>query len=236
MKKFLTPLLLLSLAVLFGMTWYCSLQAEKYFNAEVAAINRVLPAAIRLNVESYQRSLFTAEAETAVMISGRELTRLHHLIRHYVWGVDMFSTLAPGSALAEEIGQIVPLQPLQLKSHVSLQGQLTSDFDLAVSVKNGGKDFPQVFPYRLIWSGTGNFSAESFAGHLEFNRPLFAAGYRFYDKFRTGKNENIAVLNEQAEQLAGGLVQKGILTRESGNLSLNFLFSHGQKTLNGKPL
>ena len=225
MKKFLTPLLLLSLVVLFGMTWYCSLQAERYFNAEVEAINRALPTAIHLKVETYRRSLFTAEAETAVMIGGRELTRLHHLIRHYVWGVDMFSTLAPGSPLADEVGQIVPLQLLQLKSHVSLRGQFKSGFDLAAIVKNGGKDFPLDFPFHLVWLGAGTFPAESFVGHLEFDLPFFAAGYRFYDKFRRGKDENMTVLNEQAEQLAGGLVQKGIFVRDGSIFSLDFTYS-----------
>jgi len=144
--------------------------------------------------------------------------------------------VTPGSALAEDVGKIVPLQPLQLKTHVSLKGQFKSDFDLAEIAKNGGKDFPQDVPLHLAWSGIGDFSAESFAGHLEMNLPLFAAGYRFYNEFLTGKNKNIAVLNEQAEQLAGGLVQKGIFIREGSIFSLSLTCSNHHKQLNGKSL
>lgn len=228
MKKVLTPLLLLVLVLLFGTTWYRSLQAEKYFNAEVVAINKALPEAVRVKTTAYQRHLFAAEAETVVTVAGREFARLHHLIRHYVWGVDMVSTLAPESVLGQQVEKVFPADQLQLVSHINLQGKITSDFDLAALEKS--------HPYHLVWVGSGDLTAEQFSGHFEINLPVFAAAYRYYDKFRSGRNENVAVLNEQAEQFVGGLVQKGVFVRKDGIFQLDFTCIDGQKRLNGNVL
>lgn len=228
MKKVLTPLLLLALALLFGTTWYCSLQTEKYFIAEVAAINKALPEAVRVKTTAYQRHLFAAEVETVVTVAGRDFSRFHHLIRHYVWGVDMVSTLAPESVLGQQVEQVFPVDQLQLVSHINLQGKFTSNFDLVALEKS--------HPYHLVWKGSGDLTAEQFDGHFEINLPVFAAAYRYYDKFRSGGKENVVVLNEQAEQFVGGLVQKGVFVQKDGIFQLDLTCTDGHKRLNGKAL
>ena len=68
------------------------------------------------------------------------------------------------------------------------------------------------------------------------NLPVFAAAYRYYANFRSRRNDNAAVLNEQAEQFSGGLVQKGIFVRQDGLFMLDFTDNNGQNRLNGKIL
>ena len=130
MKKTLSILMALTIITLFTLTWYCSNQTEHHFTAQLAAINQASPELIKAELITYQRKLFTANAETAVSIRGEEEVRFNHQIRHFVWGVKMITTLAPDSALAKEIGTKIPLEQLQLITDFSLLGASKSRFIL----------------------------------------------------------------------------------------------------------
>ena len=73
---------------------------------------------------------------------------------------------------------------------------------------------------------------------LGIDRDAFVTGYRLLNHLQAteGNNQNPAVLTEQAEQIAGGLVEKGILVRQSEDrFQLDFFWSEGEGKLNGKP-
>jgi len=76
------------------------------------------------------------------------------------------------------------------------------------------------------------------AFQLDIDRPLFNAGFRLFSKLQSsGREINPAVLNEQAEQVAGGLIQKGILTRQDdGGYRLELSLSQDAVRLNGRPV
>ena len=122
MKKILSILMVLTIIILFALTWYCSRQTEQFFAARIAAINQVSPQLIVVELKNYQRKLFTANAETAVRIGGKEEIRLNHQIRHFVWGVKMVTVLAPESTLAKGIVTQIPLDQFQLITDINLLG------------------------------------------------------------------------------------------------------------------
>jgi len=122
MKKILSILMVLTIIILFALTWYCSRQTEQFFAARIAAINQVSPQLIVVELQNYQRKLFTANAETAVKIGGKEEIRLNHQIRHFVWGVKMVTVLAPDSTLAKGIVTQIPLDQFQLITDINLLG------------------------------------------------------------------------------------------------------------------
>lgn len=93
-KKLLTPTLIITLVILFSLTWYCSIQAEKHFRLWVDRANETAPALITTELADYQRQFFTAEATTVTRF-GEQRVELHHLIRHYVWGVTIITTPTP---------------------------------------------------------------------------------------------------------------------------------------------
>ncbi|MCD6581577.1 MAG: DUF945 family protein [Desulfuromusa sp.] len=77
------------------------------------------------------------------------------------------------------------------------------------------------------------FSLESITANfqLEIDRDAFVTGYRLLNNLQSAedKYQNPAVLAEQAEQIAGGLVQKGIFTRQDGDkFRIDFSWAEGQ--------
>ena len=89
--------------------------------------------------------------------------------------------------------------------------------------------------------GTSGTSPEQVTGHLFLNidHGIFASGVRALDRLQhQGRaSANRGVLNEQAEQLAGALLQKGILTnRQGGGYRVELAFDRGQGWLNGRSL
>lgn len=72
---------------------------------------------------------------------------------------------------------------------------------------------------------------------LDIDRAVFNAGFRLFANLqRKGRTAlNPAVLDEQAEQLAGGLMQKGMLVRRDGGYRLELSVDQGQGSLNGNP-
>jgi len=71
---------------------------------------------------------------------------------------------------------------------------------------------------------------------LAVELPIFQAGYRVYNFLQDSRrNDNPAVLNEEAEQLAGALVQRGIFVRSEGSYRADFSLKQGRAELNGQP-
>jgi len=73
---------------------------------------------------------------------------------------------------------------------------------------------------------------------LTIDPGAFASGFRLLDKLRhQGRASAIpAVLNEQAEQLAGGLLQRGVLTKNPpGGYRIELRVEQGLGQLNGRP-
>ncbi|MBD1400797.1 DUF945 family protein [Pelovirga terrestris] len=97
-KKLLTPTLVITLVTLFSLTWYGSIKAEEYFALWVERSNHYAPLNTTNELVSYERRFFTAEAITTVNISDLGRYDLHHLIRHYAWGVTMITTPLADSA------------------------------------------------------------------------------------------------------------------------------------------
>lgn len=83
------------------------------------------------------------------------------------------------------------------------------------------------------------FSLENIVGsfQLEMDQGTFVTGYRLFNNLQsTGdKYQNPAVLAEQAEQIIGGLVQKGIFVREGEDkFRIDISWAEGQGKLNGE--
>lgn len=116
-KKLLTPTLIITLVLLFGLTWYCSIKTEEYFQLWVERSNQLAPALMTTELVDYQRQFFTAQATTSQSFSGAETVELNHLIRHYVWGVSMITTAAPTT---DE--QTAPLADLRIVTNVDPAG------------------------------------------------------------------------------------------------------------------
>jgi len=74
--------------------------------------------------------------------------------------------------------------------------------------------------------------------YLDVDHSIFASGVRLLDKLQHQGQASVnpAVLNEQAEQLAGALLQKGVFTRRAeGGYRIELAFDQGQGRLNGQP-
>ena len=88
--------------------------------------------------------------------------------------------------------------------------------------------------------GTGPLSFERLKAELLFDLDsgAFAALFRLFDSLqRQGQPaQNRAVLTEQAEQLAGAFIQKGLLSRrEDGGYRSELKIEQGNAELNGTP-
>lgn len=91
-KKLLTPTLLFTLVLLFALTWFVSIKAEEHFSLWVKRSNQVAPIITSTDLVSYNRGFFTAEAVTSIDIKDIGRYDFHHLIRHYLWGINVTTT------------------------------------------------------------------------------------------------------------------------------------------------
>lgn len=130
MKKILSILMVLTIVTLFSLTWYFSHKTEQIFTDQITTINQASPELVNIELIDYQRKLFASKAETAVSINGGKEVRLNHQMRHFVWGVEMITTLSPDSALAKNVVINTPHEPLQLTTDFSLLGASKSRFIL----------------------------------------------------------------------------------------------------------
>ncbi|SHJ39566.1 Uncharacterized conserved protein YdgA, DUF945 family [Malonomonas rubra DSM 5091] len=116
-------------------------------------------------------------------------------------------------------GLILSIEQLELQSD---EGAATGkgEFALAQGDVSGLMAFEQL---------NGDFQ-------LQLDQTFFSAGFRMLDRLQSSVVRNRAVLNEQAEQLAGAFVQKGILQQTDSGYRLDFAVRQGQPLLNGQVL
>ncbi|MDX2494499.1 MAG: DUF945 family protein [Desulfuromusa sp.] len=130
MKKILSSLMIVTLIALFAMTWYTSRKTEQLFTAQIDAFNQTTPELINVDLQNYQRKLFSSSARTALRIQGKEGIFFYHQIRHFVWGIKMVTTLSKDSELAQIIAENTPLDQFQLTTDISIQGASQSKLAL----------------------------------------------------------------------------------------------------------
>ena len=134
---------------------------------------------------------------------------------------------------------ILQLQLLGLYSQLFQQGVTLSIDQLAMQADAGRvSGHGAVTLQELNFSGGGLIPLDKLKGDflLDIDRQFFNAGFRMLDTLqRKGQRRNPAVLNEQAEQIAGGLVQKGIFSRREGGYQLELKLDQGLVELNGNP-
>ncbi len=167
MKKILSILMVLTIIILFALTWYCSRQTEQFFAARIAAINQVSPQLIVVELKNYQRKLFTANAETAVRIGGKEEIRLNHQIRHFVWGVKMVTVLAPDSTLAKGIVTQIPLDQFQLITDINLLGASKSRLILPQFKFQNDRGNLEITGFSAGWNLDGELTMGNFVCLLD---------------------------------------------------------------------
>ncbi len=133
---------------------------------------------------------------------------------------------------------IIQLQLLGLYTQLFKEGVRISLPQLSLQADNGTlTGTGEVLLQQLNLAG-GGMAFDNIAAKLQLavELPIFQAGFRAYSFLQdSGRNDNPAVLNEQAEQLAGALVQKGIFVRAEGGYRADFSLKQGQAELNGQP-
>lgn len=144
---------------------------------------------------------------------------------------------------AELIGQqvdplILQLQLLGLYSQLLEKGLTFSLSHLELRTTDGllqGNGRLALQGFDLSGGNLAAFEQLSARFQLDLDQPVFAAGFRAWDFFQHPESKrNAAVQDELAGQLAGGLVQKGILVRKDGGYRLDFSVDRGEAKLNGK--
>ncbi len=123
-KRRLTPILLIIILLLFGLTYYNSIKTEQLFRQQLSQLNQ--DSGIDISLESYQRRFFSAEAVTSAHNPLLGTLRLHHLIRHFAWGGQMETRLIEAPLLEQTFMAQPPLTELSLISKVSLRGKLSN--------------------------------------------------------------------------------------------------------------
>ncbi|WP_303722964.1 DUF945 family protein [Malonomonas rubra] len=143
---------------------------------------------------------------------------------------------------AELIGQqidplILQLQLLGLYSRLLEKGVTLSLPQLALRTAEGRLQGSGRLTLQGIDLTGGSLPAfEQLTGSFQFelDKPVFAAGFRAWNYLQNPQRKNNAtVLDELAGQLAGGLVQKGIFSRNDGGYRLDFSIDRGEAVLNG---
>ncbi len=122
MRKILSSLMILTLIILFGATFYVSIQAEAGFKAQLDRLNQDYPGLIAAELQIYQRGLLLSKARTSFQVGEEDPLLLDHRLRHFPWGVTMLTDVVADSALGRQLAEVVPLKQLQLTSEVGLSG------------------------------------------------------------------------------------------------------------------
>ncbi|NOQ41770.1 MAG: DUF945 family protein [Desulfuromusa sp.] len=126
------------------------------------------------------------------------------------------------------------LQLLGLYTELLNSGATLTLEELSLSTDNGKINGNGVLSLlKESTSESSFFSLDNITANfqLEIDRDAFVTGYRLLNNLQSaeGKYQNPAVLAEQAEQIAGGLVQKGIFVRQDEDTyHLDFSWAEGQ--------
>ncbi|MFK5927752.1 MAG: DUF945 family protein [Desulfuromusa sp.] len=162
MKKILSILMALTLIVLFTLTWYSSRKTEQLFTAQINAFNQTAPGLIKVDLQEYQRKLFTSTAQTALQIQGQDKIIFIHQIRHFVWGIKMTTILANNSDLANAITTTIPLNQLPIITDISFLGASKSTLEL---------------PQLSFQDDSGKLKMTGFSASWDLNADLTMGGF-----------------------------------------------------------
>lgn len=134
-KKFLSIAAIIALIILFTATYFLAGATEQAFHRQVTELNQLAPGKLKATVQSYDRQFFSARARTEIRLGTHQPIQLNHQIRHFLWGVEIRSTLAHSGALAD-VAVSPQLEELPIISHIAPDGSISSRFDAdSVSVK-----------------------------------------------------------------------------------------------------
>ena len=178
MKKILSMLMVLTLIVMFALTWYCSRKTEQLFMDQVNALNQAVPALIKVDLQNYQRKLFSSTAQTTFHIQGKKEVsfNLNHQIRHFIWGVKIITVLEDAPELANSIETTVPLDEIQLITDISLQGGSKSALELPQLSFMGDGETLTVTGFKVNWNLNNDLTAGDFT--CLFKGLIFQQGTR----------------------------------------------------------
>ncbi len=215
-KRRLTPILLIIILALFGLTYYNSIKAEQLFRQQLSELNQ--EAGITISLESYQRRFFSAEATTSAQNPLLGTLRLHHLIRHFAWGGQMETRLIEAPLLEQAFIAQPPLTEFSLTSKAGLTGQLSNVLSipelhlqngtLALNIENADASWHK----KLDQPGQFALSADAFDvqhGDEQFKLQQLEISATAADNFRSTSTLTTAALSlADAEQK---LIQAGSL-------------------------
>jgi len=170
-------------------------------------------ARIKLNLRDIDAELFLSLQQIAAQLQRDGLDHTNNSFTLRLRLLELYSQLINS-------GMTLDLEELSLHSD---DGKLSGHGKLSLKNSNNAA---------ILFSPIEAINAKFL---FEIDKDLFTNGYRVFNNLRSNsKKENPAILAEQAEQLAGGLVQKGILTRQENNsYRIDFSLSEGQMKLNG---
>ena len=130
MRKVASGLMVLILILLFGATFYCSIQTEKIFKAQLEQLNQDYQGVFQLELSDYQRSLLLSDAQVVLQVQNEEPLPLVFQLRHFPWGVTINTSLAADSVVAQRLAEVMPLEELQLVTDIDLTGLSQTRFSL----------------------------------------------------------------------------------------------------------
>ncbi len=159
MRKLMTVLLLLILAGLFASTYVCSLKTEEKFANQVARFNRSYPGVLQVTVDDYQRGLLVSKVKTSLSLPGRELLELQQRIRHFPWGIKIWTGISKNSRFAT----FLPVKEFLLETDIGLNGIADSTFELPELTFQNGQEELQLTGLSLH----GRFDTQENSGDLK---------------------------------------------------------------------
>lgn len=130
MRKVVSSLLILTLIILFGATFYCSIKTEEVFKAQVEQLNQEYQGALQVELSGYQRGLLVSNVQLSLAVRGDQPLPLIQQIRHFPWGVTIYTRLAADSAVAQELADLLPLEDVQLVTDIDWTGAVQASFEL----------------------------------------------------------------------------------------------------------
>ncbi|MBE9486652.1 MAG: DUF945 family protein [Chloroflexi bacterium] len=159
MRKLMTVLMLLILAGLFASTYVCSLKTEENFANQVARFNRSYPGVLHVTVDDYQRGLLVSKVQTSLSLPGRDLLELQHRIRHFPWGIKIWTGISKNSRFAT----FLPVKEFLLETDIGLNGIADSRFEMPELTLHHDQEELQLTGLSL----RGRFDSEEHSGDLK---------------------------------------------------------------------
>ncbi len=152
LKKIITTCLILILIVLFAATYFLGQRTERTFIRQLTVFNRQLGTLSRIELQNYSRQFFSARAQTLVVTNGDRLLTMSHQIRHFLWGVQIRTTIAPVE------GKSLPateptLESLPLVTVIHPDGTIRSELAIPTLYHQSDNGILNLHELRLVVTG-----------------------------------------------------------------------------------